>query len=81
MASLDSLTTNSQLHWGRLDNSTRCCELTTSKIDAVHVVDVPNATRQGIETIPLRNNECTNIEELKNCLDAPAGSDYVARFM
>ncbi|KAH7083884.1 hypothetical protein FB567DRAFT_561823 [Paraphoma chrysanthemicola] len=81
MASLDSFTTNSQLHWGRLDNSSRCCELTTSKIDAVHIVDVPNSTQQGVEKVPLRNKECTNIEELNKCLDAPAGSDYVARFI
>jgi hypothetical protein len=81
MDSLDLLTTNSQLYWTRLENSSRCCESETSSIEPVHVIDIPPTMPQPGEQVSLKKEECVNFKSLNEYLSDPTNANYAIRLV
>jgi hypothetical protein len=82
MDPIDTLATNSQSYWTRLDDSKRCFESDTSPMKPVHVVDVPAAAKLlPSAAVLLRKQECADLEGLEDYLDNPANATYTSRLM
>jgi hypothetical protein len=80
---MDYLASNSQSYWTRLEQSTRCFELESNLTESVHVVDIPVTIKpQPINTTaPLRKQECTSLEVLKNYISDRSNARYACRLM
>lgn len=83
MDPMDFLATNSQSYWARIENSTRCFETESGLTEGVQIVDVPAIVNPHLTAAaaPLREQDCTSLKVLEECLARTNAASYSCRLM
>ncbi|KAH8702725.1 hypothetical protein GQ44DRAFT_631370 [Phaeosphaeriaceae sp. PMI808] len=81
MDPISALVSHSQYYWKRLQESTVCCEPDTKPTGPVQIADVPATTQPPNCLVPLRTQECADLEVLDDYLGNSINAEYNFRLI